>query len=184
MARRVRPHPVRVLLLVEPRKPTLALVTTDLTTPVADIVERYAGRWAIDVAFEDAKQITGVGEARNRIRAAVERTVPFGLYTQSIVINCHGSVRAGPELEDRLPGARAASLTLAAESLAGEGVHPEIGHEGPGNTSPMWTKDTRPRTKVEPTQRPVTRGPCRATDQPVGAENPASHACTPLMSTR
>jgi hypothetical protein len=49
-------------------------------------VERYAGRWAIEVAFEDAKQITGVGEARNRVRAAVERTVPFGLYTQSIVI--------------------------------------------------------------------------------------------------
>ena len=80
------PRPVRVLVLVEPRKPTLALVTTDLTTPVADIVERYAGRWAIEVAFEDAKQITGVGEARNRIRAAVERTVPFGLYTQSVVI--------------------------------------------------------------------------------------------------
>jgi hypothetical protein len=49
-------------------------------------VERYAGRWAIEVAFEDAKQITGVGEARNRIRAAVERTAPFGLYAQSIVI--------------------------------------------------------------------------------------------------
>jgi len=49
-------------------------------------VERYAGRWSIEVAFEDGKQITGVGEARNRTRRAVERTVPFGLYTQSIVI--------------------------------------------------------------------------------------------------
>jgi len=29
---------------------------------------------------------TGVGEARNRTRKAVERTVPFGLYTQSILI--------------------------------------------------------------------------------------------------
>jgi hypothetical protein len=79
-------RPVRVLVLVEPGKPRPALVTTDLATPAAAIVERYAGRWAIEVAFEDAKQTTGVGEARNRTRRAVERTVPFGLYTQSIVI--------------------------------------------------------------------------------------------------
>jgi hypothetical protein len=61
-------RPVRVLVITEPGKPDLALVTTDLTTPVAGIVERYAGRWAIEVAFEEAKQITGVGEARNRTR--------------------------------------------------------------------------------------------------------------------
>jgi hypothetical protein len=49
-------------------------------------VERYAARWAIEVAFHDAKNTTGVGEARNHTRKAVERSVPFGLYTQSIVI--------------------------------------------------------------------------------------------------
>jgi hypothetical protein len=52
----------------------------------ANIVERYAARWAIEVAFPDAKNTTGVGEARNRSQHAVERTIPFGLYTQSIVI--------------------------------------------------------------------------------------------------
>ncbi|MEU5943115.1 hypothetical protein ABZ807_29020 [Micromonospora sp. NPDC047548] len=77
---------MQVLVIVEPGKPALTLVTTDLTTPVGVIVERYAARWAIEVAFEDAKQITGVGEARNRTRRAVERTVPFGLYTQSVVV--------------------------------------------------------------------------------------------------
>ncbi|GAA5179100.1 hypothetical protein GCM10023322_08060 [Rugosimonospora acidiphila] len=70
----------------EPGKPDLALVTTDLTTPAAAVLERYASRWAIEVAFHDAKNTTGVGEARNRTREAVERTVPFGLYTQSLVI--------------------------------------------------------------------------------------------------
>jgi hypothetical protein len=64
----------------------LALITTDLVSSAADIVARYAARWSIEVAFEDAKQITGVGEARNRTPAAVERTVPFGLITQSIVV--------------------------------------------------------------------------------------------------
>jgi len=78
-------RPVRVLVLVEPGKPSLALVTTDMTTPIAGIVERYAARWAIEVAFADAKNTTGVGEARNRTRKAVERTVPFGLYVQSTV---------------------------------------------------------------------------------------------------
>jgi hypothetical protein len=42
--------------------------------------------WSTEVAFEDAKQITGVGEARNRTSAAVERTVPFALITESIVV--------------------------------------------------------------------------------------------------
>jgi hypothetical protein len=79
-------RPVRVLVITEPARPTMTLMTTDTTTPIAGIVERYAARWAIEVAFEDAKQITGVGEARNRTRPAVERTVPFGLYTQSVVV--------------------------------------------------------------------------------------------------
>ena len=36
-------------------------------------------------AFADARQIVGVGEARNRTRRAVERTVPFGLICFSVV---------------------------------------------------------------------------------------------------
>jgi DDE superfamily endonuclease len=81
-----RSQPVRVILIREPGRPELALVTTDQKTPAAQLVERYASRWAIEVAFSDAKHVTGVGEARNRSRGAVERTVPFGLLTQSLVI--------------------------------------------------------------------------------------------------
>jgi hypothetical protein len=86
-----RSRAVRVVLVREPgTRPKggyhLALITTDLHTPADLIVARYAARWSIEVAFEDAKQITGVGEARNRTPTAVERTVPFGLTTQSIVV--------------------------------------------------------------------------------------------------
>jgi len=86
-----RSRAVRVVLVREPGNTTkaghdLALVTTDLDSPAADIVARYAARWSIEVAFEDARQHTGVGEARNRTVGAVERTVPFGLITQSIVV--------------------------------------------------------------------------------------------------
>jgi Transposase DDE domain len=53
--------------------------TTDLESSAEDLVARYASRWGIEQAFADARQIMGVGEARNRARRAVERTVPFGL---------------------------------------------------------------------------------------------------------
>ena len=63
----------------------LPLVTTDLTSSVEDLVARYAARWCIEVAFSDARQILGVGQARNRTRQAVHRTVPFGLICLSLV---------------------------------------------------------------------------------------------------
>jgi hypothetical protein len=87
-----RSRTVRVILLRDtPTKPGtngyhLALITTDLDSPAETIIQRYAARWSIEVAFEDATQITGVGEARNRTPTAVQRTVPFGLYLQSLVI--------------------------------------------------------------------------------------------------
>jgi hypothetical protein len=81
-----RSRPVRVILVREPRRPGLALVTTDTRTAAEQIVARYASRWAIEVAFSDAKHITGVGEARNRTPQAVERTVPFGLQVQTLVV--------------------------------------------------------------------------------------------------
>jgi hypothetical protein len=60
-------------------------VTTDLSTPAEELVTRYAWRWAIEVAFFHARQVLGVGQARNRTRQAVQRTVPFGLLCLSLV---------------------------------------------------------------------------------------------------
>jgi hypothetical protein len=64
----------------------IALVTTDLSANPAQVIERYAQRWSIEVAIEDAKQLGGVGQARNRLRAAVERTVPFALAVNTLAI--------------------------------------------------------------------------------------------------
>jgi hypothetical protein len=64
----------------------IALVTTDLSSNPAQVIERYAQRWSIEVAIEDAKQLGGVGQARNRLRAAVERTVPFALAVNTLAI--------------------------------------------------------------------------------------------------
>ncbi len=38
------------------------------------------------MCFEESRQIVGVGQARNRTRRAVERTVPFGMVCLSLVI--------------------------------------------------------------------------------------------------
>ncbi|WP_261568227.1 IS701 family transposase [Frankia gtarii] len=63
------PRTVRLVLLREPGRPLLALITTDLAAIGARIVERYASRWAIETAIEDAKQLVGhccIGEVRHR----------------------------------------------------------------------------------------------------------------------
>ena len=76
---------VRVIL-ARNRAGVLALVTTDLATPAARLIERYAARWSIEQAFADARNILGAGEARNRTRRAVERTVPFALIVSTLVV--------------------------------------------------------------------------------------------------
>jgi DDE superfamily endonuclease len=62
----------------------LALVTTDTAATAAQVIERYASRWSIEVTIEDARQVFGAGQARNRTARAVERTVPFQLACQAI----------------------------------------------------------------------------------------------------
>ena len=55
----------------------LALFTTDRRNGVERVVARYAHRWPIETAIAAGKQLLGIGQARNRLRRAVERTVPF-----------------------------------------------------------------------------------------------------------
>ena len=64
----------------------LALVTTDPDASPATLVTRYAARWGIEQAFADARNVLGAGEARNRVRRAVERTVPFAMLVHTLII--------------------------------------------------------------------------------------------------
>jgi hypothetical protein len=82
-------RPVHVVLVRDPDAPDgfdLALVSTDLDATAAELVGRYADRWQVEVLFEDSRQVMGVGQARNRTRRAVERTVPFGLLCLSLTV--------------------------------------------------------------------------------------------------
>jgi hypothetical protein len=79
--------PVRMVLVRDRQTgPKLALITTDLSVTEADLVARYAARWAIEVTFFDTRQTLGVGQARNRTAQAVNRTWAFGMYVYTLVV--------------------------------------------------------------------------------------------------
>jgi hypothetical protein len=78
-------RPVRLILARTPAS-TLALITTDLDTSPAVLVQRYAARWSIEQAFADARTVLGAGETRTRAPRAVARTVPFALLTHTLIV--------------------------------------------------------------------------------------------------
>ena len=93
------PRTVQVVLVRDKSKTAydVALVTTDLAADAAKIIERYASRWSIEVCIEDAKQTGGVGQARNRVRLAVERTVPFALIVNTLTVLWYATVGYHPD---------------------------------------------------------------------------------------
>ena len=80
--------PVTVILIRDKSRTgfDLALITTEKNPGIAAVIERYAARWSIEVAIQDAKQLFGTGQARNRTADAVERTIPFMLACQAIAV--------------------------------------------------------------------------------------------------
>jgi hypothetical protein len=98
-------RPVKVILIRNPGTETgfdVALASTDAQIPASELIARYDSRWTIETANQEAKA-HGVGEARNRVKRAVERTVPFGFLTQTITITWY-AVHGDPEtdLQQRL----------------------------------------------------------------------------------
>jgi SRSO17 transposase len=82
-------QPVRVVMIQDTTKPSgyeLALVSTDPKATAAQLIERYADRWPTEVAYEEGKELFGVGDARNRTEKAVERTVPFQFLAMTLAI--------------------------------------------------------------------------------------------------
>ncbi|MCA1603723.1 MAG: transposase [Acidobacteria bacterium] len=75
----------------------LALVSTDLQAGPSQIIERYAARWSVEVAIEDAKQLFGVGQARNRLAPAVRRSVPFALVCQTLTMLWYATAGHHPD---------------------------------------------------------------------------------------
>ena len=84
-------RPLKVTLVRNPNSTKdfdIAIASTDTTATAAQTIERYDGRWVIETVHQDAKN-HGVGDARNRVQKAVEKTVPFGFLTITITICCY-----------------------------------------------------------------------------------------------
>jgi len=81
-------RPVKVILIrnaTSTKDFDVALASTDADVRAPELIARYDSRWTIETAHQEAKA-HGVGEARNRVQKAVQRTVPFGFLTQTITI--------------------------------------------------------------------------------------------------
>jgi hypothetical protein len=60
------------------------------------VIKRYAARWSTEVAIEDARQVFGAGQARNRTARAVERTIPFQLACQALATTWYATAGHRP----------------------------------------------------------------------------------------
>lgn len=60
--------------------------STDATMSVVQILEGYAGRWAIEVCFKDLKQLIGFADSSARKQQAVERTAPLVGYIYTVLV--------------------------------------------------------------------------------------------------
>jgi len=98
-------RPVKVILIRNPGTTEgfdVALASTDAEIPAGELIARYDTRWTIETANQEAKA-HGVGEPRNRVQRAVERTVPFGFLCQTITITWY-AIHGDPttDLQQRL----------------------------------------------------------------------------------
>ena len=81
-------RPIVIILIRKPDRTDgfdVAIASTDTTATTTELIARYDSRWTIETAHQEAKA-HGVGQARNRVQKAVQRTVPFGFLTQTITI--------------------------------------------------------------------------------------------------
>jgi hypothetical protein len=76
----------------------------------------------VEVAIEDAKQVFGVGQARNRTARAVERTIPFQLTCQAIAVEWYATAGHHPAdvqaRRDRAPWYKAKTQPSTADMTA------------------------------------------------------------------
>jgi DDE superfamily endonuclease len=84
----LRDQPVRIVLVRDPsgRRKDEAFFCTDLTVSPADILERYARRWMLEVSFHDQKQFLGFEDPQNQAEQAVARTAPLAGIVYDLVL--------------------------------------------------------------------------------------------------
>jgi hypothetical protein len=70
----------------EGKRPDQMFYCTNLEWDARTILAHYAGRWAIEVTFENSKQLLGLEDPANRTEQAVRRTAPMALVLYSLIV--------------------------------------------------------------------------------------------------
>ena len=81
-------RPVRIVVVRDPsgRRKDDCFFSTDLRRSGKGILELFAQRWPLEVAFYSTKQFLGLEDPQNRTPKAVQRTAPLALYLHTLVI--------------------------------------------------------------------------------------------------
>jgi hypothetical protein len=84
----LRDQPVRIVVVRDPRgrRQDEAFLCTDLTVDARFILEGYARRWTLEVAFHDQKQCPGFEDPQNQTSQAVARTAPPASIVSDLVL--------------------------------------------------------------------------------------------------
>jgi hypothetical protein len=84
----LRDQPVRIVVVRDPggRRRDEAFFCTDLAVSAAFILEGYARRWTIEVAFHDQKQFLGFEDPQNQTAQAGARTAPMAGRVYALVL--------------------------------------------------------------------------------------------------
>jgi hypothetical protein len=68
------------------KRPDQMFYCTCLDWDARQILSAYAGRWSIEVTFENSKQLLGLEDPANRKEKAVRRTAPMALVLHSLTV--------------------------------------------------------------------------------------------------
>lgn len=68
------------------KRPDQMFYCTRLDWSAQQILSSYAARWAIEVTFENCKQLLGLEDPANRKPKAVQRTAPMALWLYSAIV--------------------------------------------------------------------------------------------------
>jgi len=92
---------LRIVLVRDPkgRRKDDGFFSTDAQTHPESVLETYALRWALEVAFRDSKQTLGFERSQARTPNAVQRSGPFAFvsYTLTVAWFCQYGYRLYPK---------------------------------------------------------------------------------------
>jgi len=89
-------HPIRIVVVRDPteRRQDEAFFCTDTAATEAFILEAYARRWTIEVAFHDTKQHLGLADPQAQAPTAVRRAAPVAFLVYALVLLWYADAQA------------------------------------------------------------------------------------------